>query len=988
VEPIDGVHPIDVTPSRTRLRLASRIEADLAKRRSAENLAATAVVRLTANKPEEAVELLQEAHALAPQDPRIANDFAVALVLAHPGNPLVSFRALDLLRNRFAGEQLMPWLWHNRGLALQRSGLAEEARLAFEAARRIEPAGRRAAALGKRIESLHLLELTTTWADARVVLTDAARQGDRDRLRQVVRRWTLAARDEVEEEVLGAWGASVSSGRSSESDRHLRAARAIAAVLAEQGDFFVRDAIAAIQNRSAGAYQDYRDARRGQLSGEYEQAETKAAAAARAFHEAGSPFAVLADRVAATSLYQQGQLDRALAETDVALRNPIVIRYPSVRGRWLWLRGLCLVGRGRPAEGLAAYDSARDSFEPLADAEAVALSETFAAETLNHLGQSDEAARRLTRAMRLSAPLVGRVRLQVVPSELATLCARRGWLQAALAFQDLCVRLNRGSSVGYAEGYALMERSRILERARLQGAANADLRRAEALWQALPSGALRERMRADLALTKGAILLGSDPRQAERLLSDGLRYFEGIGRAFQPLGARYSVARAVLAQGDERRAMKSLQDNLSSRETLRAALRSESQRQSFFDEAEAFFDDLVTTAFRNGNLEGAFEASERSRARVLLDRIADESPVAATVGTTVSVAALRRRLPPTMAIVEYYLSHEGLLAIVVGPRGLSSRLLCPRRKIVEAVESAERKGGDLDAPLARLYDLLLRPLEVELSEAHDLVIVPHRELSRVPFASLLDERSGRFLIEEKVVTLAPSASIALAVPAERHRSRGRTASLIVFADPLVDPRDAPADLEALDAARIEADSVAAEYEGAVVRRGPQATLDAFLAEAPRYEVVHLAMHARENPLLPGRSYLAFARSRPQAPGLLTAETISGLRFSTTGLVVLAACDGAKGEVMGSEGPMSLARAFLFAGVPAVVASLAPIEDRPAAAFFRAFHRRFASGQQAAEALRGAQIEMLRSADPALRSPDKWGSYQLIGRAPELSRKGS
>jgi CHAT domain-containing protein len=71
----------------------------------------------------------------------------------------------------------------------------------------------------------------------------------------------------------------------------------------------------------------------------------------------------------------------------------------------------------------------------------------------------------------------------------------------------------------------------------------------------------------------------------------------------------------------------------------------------------------------------------------------------------------------------------------------------------------------------------------------------------------------------------------------------------------------------------------------------------------------------------------------------------------------------------------VARAFLVAGVPSVVATLWPIEDTPSAEFFPRFHHYLMRGLPPAEALRAVQMEWIRRHDG---SPGVWAAVQIVG----------
>ena len=125
--------------------------------------------------------------------------------------------------------------------------------------------------------------------------------------------------------------------------------------------------------------------------------------------------------------------------------------------------------------------------------------------------------------------------------------------------------------------------------------------------------------------------------------------------------------------------------------------------------------------------------------------------------------------------------------------------------------------------------------------------------------------------------------------------------------------------------------------------GAAATRARFLADAGHFDVIHFGGHAVVNPLSPLLSQLLFApdSSTDPASGAVTAGEIEGMHFANTSLVVLAACGSADGDVFRGAGAMSLARSWLDAGVPTVIASLWNVDDQEAEVLFSRFYARCA-----------------------------------------------
>lgn len=83
--------------------------------------------------------------------------------------------------------------------------------------------------------------------------------------------------------------------------------------------------------------------------------------------------------------------------------------------------------------------------------------------------------------------------------------------------------------------------------------------------------------------------------------------------------------------------------------------------------------------------------------------------------------------------------------------------------------------------------------------------------------------------------------------------------------------------------------------------------------------------------------------------------------------------------------MGLARAFHYAGARLVLSSLWSVEDRATAELMIRFHRNLRTGQSKDEALRSAQLELIRGPIAIAggetidaTAPGSWAAFQLYG----------
>jgi CHAT domain-containing protein len=144
-------------------------------------------------------------------------------------------------------------------------------------------------------------------------------------------------------------------------------------------------------------------------------------------------------------------------------------------------------------------------------------------------------------------------------------------------------------------------------------------------------------------------------------------------------------------------------------------------------------------------------------------------------------------------------------------------------------------------------------------------------------------------------------------------------------------------------------------------------------------MLYFGGHSVINTEFPLLSQMLFAKSPADpARGVLYAGDILKQRFPRTRLVVLASCNTAAGKISRTEGVESLARPFLAAGVPSVVASLWRVEDQVTADFFVRFYRHLARGLNVADALQAAQVDSLNSGVAEAADPRTWAGFEAIG----------
>lgn len=144
--------------------------------------------------------------------------------------------------------------------------------------------------------------------------------------------------------------------------------------------------------------------------------------------------------------------------------------------------------------------------------------------------------------------------------------------------------------------------------------------------------------------------------------------------------------------------------------------------------------------------------------------------------------------------------------------------------------------------------------------------------------------------------------------------------------------------------------------------------------------MHFATHALFDSTSPLDSSLVLfpspASSGNREDGLLRGwEVLEELELGAD-VVSLSACESALGEALAGAGVVGLTRAFRLAGARSVVASLWQVQDRSTAVLMARFYAGLRAGLSTGEALRQAQLALLRHR--SFSHPHHWAAFQLYG----------
>lgn len=518
---------------------------------------------------------------------------------------------------------------------------------------------------------------------------------------------------------------------------------------------------------------------------------------------------------------------------------------------------------------------------------------------------------------------------------------------------------------------AASERFRPLVQISLANAlvAGGDAGRARALYDSIqpPEAELQPLYRRGQG---NLLLIEGKPQQAREAFEDAAREASGADAAYHRLWAVEGIARSELALGNRAAARERYVEAAQLSEAIRARFRSEEFKTGLFGDMQKIFEQAILLSMEAGDVEGAWQLSERSRARALLDIVRGRVTPAGDAELSTGAVALKEvlgALRPGEVLVQFHSLDDRLIAWTARASGLQAvQLPLSRAAIDQDVEAMRqsifnRRRDTVDLASA-LYDKLFGPLGVKAGE--HVVIVPHGGLHYLPFQALHSPEG--YLIERNAIAVVPSASLAVQLV---RRSDTKSDRLIAFGNPANSAR------EQLPGAEREVERIGTLYADKRVYVERSASKARFRDEAGNGRVLHVAAHAEVDSIDPLHSRILLA-AEGDDPGFLEAREVYGVNLAGVSLVTLSACESGLGRIARGDEILGFTRSFLTAGASGLVASLWPVADDSTELLMTTFYSRLAGGAEAIDAMRDAQMAVL--GQRRFAHPFFWAPFNLIG----------
>ncbi|TRX01328.1 CHAT domain-containing protein [Flavobacterium gawalongense] len=250
----------------------------------------------------------------------------------------------------------------------------------------------------------------------------------------------------------------------------------------------------------------------------------------------------------------------------------------------------------------------------------------------------------------------------------------------------------------------------------------------------------------------------------------------------------------------------------------------------------------------------------------------------------------------------------------------------------------------------------------------NLLIIPDGILNFLPFEALISKKSKttnfakmHYLLNDFRIAYNNSATFYLNA---KPLSAEQQTVLGIF--PVFEKTD-----YALTFSKTELQSIKKNFEGRFFENAT-ATFDNFKRNASTYSILHLSTHASAGDIETPASIKFYDQE------ILYSE-LYNLKINPE-LVVLSACETGIGKLYKSEGAMSIARGFQFAGAQNLLFSLWKVNDYTTSVFMDNFYKNYKKSQSYFEANANTKLDFLKnkSIPNAKKSPYYWSAFVYYG----------
>ena len=361
----------------------------------------------------------------------------------------------------------------------------------------------------------------------------------------------------------------------------------------------------------------------------------------------------------------------------------------------------------------------------------------------------------------------------------------------------------------------------------------------------------------------------------------------------------------------------------------------------------------------------------------------------------VSIAELSASIPAGRVMLNYFVApnSQRLYIFEISKKGLYVHNKKWNERAVKKVKALQNTisnhvKGKFQSSASFLGALLI-PKHLN-GKYNSLIIIPHGELSYVPFETLIcgknrideeDYSKINYLVKKYAINYVYSATLFYQGKETAGASTVNSMLLCAVSDFSFEPTQPDLNETVKEVKLIE--GVASKSKLKIVTKINENAneYDFKTLTQQSFDIIHVSTHGKVNERYPDRSeILFFPNEKYQQDGHLFSNEIYELNMSAS-LLVLPICETGLGKVNRGEGLIGLSRAFLYAGIDNLIVSYWKVSDLSTRELMVEFYKEVFKTQsisgEFSSPLRLAKLKMI--ADKQFADPYFWAPFVLIGK---------
>jgi len=312
--------------------------------------------------------------------------------------------------------------------------------------------------------------------------------------------------------------------------------------------------------------------------------------------------------------------------------------------------------------------------------------------------------------------------------------------------------------------------------------------------------------------------------------------------------------------------------------------------------------------------------------------------------------------------------------------------------------------------LSILYKLtFFKPLKDTLAKYSNLIVSTDGALRLLPFETMFNTTTNRYLIQEKNIRYIPSGKELVRL--YRQTATDTKEKIVLFNNPNFDAKDittlskadtldTPSTIQSragiikslfkmrfisLPGTKEEVKNIKQMLNTKHIQEYAQSEAnEENLLKIDTPKILHIATHGFfinddniPNPMLKSGIALSGANASAilgKSDGIVTSLKLSGLNLKGTELVVLSACQTGVVDINSTENVSGLNKAFIQAGAKNIVISLWSVADKETSDLMSGFYKEMQTTPDYAQALRNSKLKMIKQD----LHPFYWAAFVISG----------